>query len=146
MGARAPHPPPPRQSLSLLPETALVGLITFGTMVQVHELGFAECPKSYVFKGTKDYEPQQVQVRLNPLHCPTADAGPHPAHPATCGANPTTPPPPPPAVAVAVPATVLPGAAGSEPWRHRGGCSRAWHGGLHRCRRCRQQPLPAAHL
>jgi hypothetical protein len=52
-----------QQCLILLPETALVGLITFGTMVQVHELGFAECPKSYVFKGTKDYEPQQVMVR-----------------------------------------------------------------------------------
>jgi hypothetical protein len=38
------------QSLSLLPETAMVGLITYGTMVQVHELGFSECPKSYVFK------------------------------------------------------------------------------------------------
>ena len=50
--------------MSLLPETAMVGLITFGTMVQVHELGFTECPKSYVFKGTKDYEPQQVQELL----------------------------------------------------------------------------------
>ena len=59
------------QSLSLLPENALVGLITFGTMVQVHELGFVECPKSYVFKGTKDYEPQQVQV-ICTLCCPWA--------------------------------------------------------------------------
>ncbi len=46
----------------------MVGLITFGTMVQVHELGFTECPKSYVFKGTKDYEPQQVQVRPSYPH------------------------------------------------------------------------------
>ncbi|KAJ9109569.1 GTPase-activating protein S23 [Naganishia adeliensis] len=47
-------------SLSLLPPNALVGLITFGTMAQVHELGFADCPKSYVFRGSKDYAPKQI--------------------------------------------------------------------------------------
>lgn len=51
-------------SLSLLPPTALVGLITFGTMAQVHELGYAECPKSFVFRGTKDYSPKQIQDML----------------------------------------------------------------------------------
>ena len=30
-------------ALSLLPENASVGLITFGTHVHVHELGFDEC-------------------------------------------------------------------------------------------------------
>ena len=30
-----------------------MGLITYGTHVQVHELGFAECAKSYVFRGSK---------------------------------------------------------------------------------------------
>lgn len=45
---------------SLLPQNALVGLITFGTMVNVHELAYQECPKSYVFRGTKDYNPQQI--------------------------------------------------------------------------------------
>src|ERR1700761_7651459 len=30
-------------SLALLPPHALVGLITFGTMTQVHEIGYAEC-------------------------------------------------------------------------------------------------------
>ncbi len=28
------------------------------------QLGFAECPKSYVFRGTKDYEPTQVMELL----------------------------------------------------------------------------------
>ncbi|KAJ1947234.1 GTPase-activating protein S23, partial [Linderina pennispora] len=51
-------------SLSLLPPTALVGLITYGTMVQVHELGYQDCPKSYVFRGTKDYNVKQVQEML----------------------------------------------------------------------------------
>ena len=41
------------QTLNLLPEHVLVGLITFGTHVAVHEIGFAECAKSYVFRGTK---------------------------------------------------------------------------------------------
>lgn len=55
-------------SLSLLPPKSLVGLITFGTMVQVHELGFADIPKSYVFRGTKDYTQAQIQdmLGLNP--------------------------------------------------------------------------------
>ncbi|KAI7869905.1 protein transporter SEC23 [Spinellus fusiger] len=51
-------------SLSLLPPYAWVGLITFGTMTQVHELGFADCPKSYVFRGTKEYTGKQIQEML----------------------------------------------------------------------------------
>lgn len=31
---------------------------------QVHELGFADCPKSYVFRGTKEYTGKQVQDML----------------------------------------------------------------------------------
>lgn len=51
-------------TLSLLPPKSLVGLVTFGTMVQVHELGFAEIPKSYVFRGGKDYTQIQIQEML----------------------------------------------------------------------------------
>ncbi|KAJ6000421.1 hypothetical protein N7481_000830 [Penicillium waksmanii] len=51
-------------SLSLLPPNALVGLITYGTMTQVHELGYTECAKSYVFRGNKDYTAKQVQEML----------------------------------------------------------------------------------
>lgn len=49
---------------SFLPPNALVGLITFGAMVHVHELAFSECPKSFVFKGTKDYPAKQIQEML----------------------------------------------------------------------------------
>ncbi|KAJ1664806.1 GTPase-activating protein S23 [Coemansia sp. RSA 1646] len=51
-------------ALSLLPPNALVGLITFGTMVQLHELGHQDCPKSYVFRGSKDYNVKQIQEML----------------------------------------------------------------------------------
>ncbi|KAF9693604.1 GTPase-activating protein S23 [Ascochyta clinopodiicola] len=51
-------------SLSLLPQYALVGLITYGTMAQVHELGYTECAKSYVFRGNKDYATKQVHEML----------------------------------------------------------------------------------
>ena len=44
-----------QQTLNLLPEDAIVGFITFGTHVTVHELGYAECSKSHVFRGTKEY-------------------------------------------------------------------------------------------
>ena len=54
-----------QQTLNLLPEDALVGLITFGTLVNVHEIGFADCPKSYVFRGEKDYTIQKVQEMLS---------------------------------------------------------------------------------
>lgn len=51
-------------ALDLLPPHALVGLVTFGTMTQVHELGYTECAKSYVFRGNKDYAAKQVQEML----------------------------------------------------------------------------------
>ena len=43
-----------QMSLSLLPPTVLIGLITFGKMVQVHELGCEGIVKPYVFRGNKD--------------------------------------------------------------------------------------------
>jgi len=43
-----------QQSLNFIPEDAMIGLITYGKMVYVHELGFADCPKCYVFRGDKE--------------------------------------------------------------------------------------------
>uniref|UniRef100_A0AAQ5XT00 Protein transport protein SEC23 n=1 Tax=Amphiprion ocellaris TaxID=80972 RepID=A0AAQ5XT00_AMPOC len=56
-----------QMSLSLLPPNALVGLITFGRMVQVHELSCEGIAKSYVFRGTKDLSSKQIQVGLDVL-------------------------------------------------------------------------------
>lgn len=53
-----------QMSLSLLPNNALIGLITFGRMVQVHELGMEGISKSYVFRGTKDFTGKQLQEML----------------------------------------------------------------------------------
>uniref|UniRef100_A0A8W8IEP9 Protein transport protein SEC23 n=1 Tax=Magallana gigas TaxID=29159 RepID=A0A8W8IEP9_MAGGI len=53
-----------QMSLSLLPPNALIGLITYGKMVQVHELGCEGCSKSYVFRGTKDLTAKQIQDML----------------------------------------------------------------------------------
>ncbi|XP_065169171.1 protein transport protein Sec23A isoform X1 [Atheta coriaria] len=53
-----------QMSLSLMPPNALIGLITFGKMVQVHELGTDGCSKSYVFRGTKDLTAKQIQDML----------------------------------------------------------------------------------
>ena len=52
------------QTLALLPPSALVALITYGTNVHVHELGYADCPKSYVFRGNKEYEPKKISELL----------------------------------------------------------------------------------
>ena len=54
-----------QMSLSLLPPNALIGLITYGKMVQVHELGNEGVSKSYVFRGTKDYAAKQIQVQCD---------------------------------------------------------------------------------
>ncbi|GBO15487.1 Protein transport protein Sec23A, partial [Araneus ventricosus] len=53
-----------QMSLSLLPQSAMIGLITFGRMVQVHELGCEGISKSYVFRGTKDLTGKQIQDML----------------------------------------------------------------------------------
>ncbi|KAK3748819.1 hypothetical protein RRG08_065326 [Elysia crispata] len=53
-----------QMSLSLLPPNALIGLITYGKMVQVHELGSEGVSKSYVFRGTKELNSKQIQEML----------------------------------------------------------------------------------
>lgn len=65
-------------TLSLIPPNALVGLITFGALVNVHELGYTDCNKSYVFRGDKDYTVKQVQemLGLNPKPVPAGNRGP----------------------------------------------------------------------
>ncbi|KAL9940559.1 hypothetical protein V8E36_000047 [Tilletia maclaganii] len=81
-------------SLSLLPPNALVGLITFGTMAQIHELGYDQCPKSYVFRGTKEYAPKQIQEMLGLTAAAAANmprpgaAGPSQPAPAAAGGRP----------------------------------------------------------
>uniref|UniRef100_A0A672SAU6 Protein transport protein SEC23 n=1 Tax=Sinocyclocheilus grahami TaxID=75366 RepID=A0A672SAU6_SINGR len=70
-----------QMSLSLLPPTALVGLITFGRMVQVHELGCEGISKSYVFRGTKDLSAKQLQEMLGLSKPAAAQAGRGPQQP-----------------------------------------------------------------
>ena len=53
-----------QMALSLMPPNALVGLITFGKMVHVHELGCEGFSKSYVFRGTKELNAKQIQEML----------------------------------------------------------------------------------
>lgn len=53
-----------QMSLSLLPNNAIIGLVTYGRMVQVHELGTEGISKCYVFRGTKDLNAKQIQVGL----------------------------------------------------------------------------------
>ena len=42
----------------------MIGLITYGRMAYVHELGFADCPKAYVFRGDKELTGRQIQDQL----------------------------------------------------------------------------------
>ncbi|XP_042060408.1 protein transport protein SEC23-like [Salvia splendens] len=53
-----------KRALGMLPENAMVGFISYGTQVQVHELGFSEMSKVYVFRGSKDISKDQVLEQL----------------------------------------------------------------------------------
>jgi len=53
-------------SFNLLPENAQVAFITFGTTVQLHEIGNADCSKTWVFRGTKEVTTQQLVEFLSP--------------------------------------------------------------------------------
>ena len=52
-------------SLSLIPQNAIVGLISFGKMVLVHELGSEGISKAFVFRGNKELNGKQIQEFLN---------------------------------------------------------------------------------
>lgn len=52
------------QAITMMPANSLVGLITFGTMCYVHELGFSDMPKSYAFRGNKEASANQVAAQL----------------------------------------------------------------------------------
>lgn len=53
-----------QQALEFLPENALVGFVSFGTQVQVHELGYADMSKVYVFRGSKEMTKDEVLDQL----------------------------------------------------------------------------------
>ncbi|EUB61253.1 Protein transport protein Sec23A [Echinococcus granulosus] len=53
-----------QQLFATLPPNCMIGLITFGRMVHIHELNSGSIAKSWVFKGTKDYTGDQIQGML----------------------------------------------------------------------------------
>ncbi|OVA16238.1 zinc finger protein [Macleaya cordata] len=50
--------------IAQLPENALVGLVTFDSMVAVHDLGFMECSRVVLLHGDRELSPGQVQEFL----------------------------------------------------------------------------------
>ncbi|XP_018680977.1 protein transport protein SEC23 G isoform X2 [Musa acuminata AAA Group] len=44
-----------------LPENTMVGLISFGSMVWVHDLGYTDCPKVMVFCGDRELTSEKIQ-------------------------------------------------------------------------------------
>lgn len=74
-------------SLGLLPQNAMIGIITFGKMVAIHELvGGGGISKSFVFRGTKDLATKQLQEMLGLTRFAQGGGGPAgqypPGHPA----------------------------------------------------------------
>lgn len=62
-----------KRAIGLLPENVLVGFVSFGTQVRVHELG-SEMSKVYVFLGSKELSKEQVLEQLA-LGVPARRAG-----------------------------------------------------------------------
>lgn len=73
-----------RRAIGLLPDNALVGFVSFGTQVQVHELGFSDMSKVYVFRGSKEIPADQV---LDQLGLSTPGRRPHKASTGVAGAG-----------------------------------------------------------
>jgi len=53
-----------QQSLALLPQNAVVGLITFGANAYVHEVSSQAMPRSYAFRGDKEFSAKQLAYQL----------------------------------------------------------------------------------
>ncbi|KAM1270496.1 hypothetical protein ACFX13_032397 [Malus domestica] len=53
-----------KRAIGLLPDNALVGFVSYGTQVQVHELGFSDLSKVFVFRGSKEISKEQVLEQL----------------------------------------------------------------------------------
>lgn len=63
------------QTLVDIPDNALVGLITFGNHIYIHELSNKLIPRSYAFRGTKLYEYNMIQEMLGLTLRHSADLG-----------------------------------------------------------------------
>jgi len=53
-----------QQSLNFIPEDSMIALITFGKMVQVHQLNNDGCPQCYVFRGDKEIDSKNLLDQL----------------------------------------------------------------------------------
>lgn len=51
-----------------LPENALVGLVSFGSMVWVHDLGYVECSRVMLFCGDRELSSAKIQELLSVSH------------------------------------------------------------------------------
>lgn len=53
-----------QQTINNLPQECSVGIITYGKMCNVHEIGFSEFPVSYALNGEKAYKPNEIHELL----------------------------------------------------------------------------------
>lgn len=54
--------------MAQLPENAMVGLVSFGGMVWVHDLGFGECSRVVVFCGDRELTSDKIQELMGTSH------------------------------------------------------------------------------
>ncbi|KAJ6850119.1 putative protein transport protein sec23-1 [Iris pallida] len=61
--------------LAQLPEGTLVGLVSFGEMVWVHDLGFADCSRVVVFAGDRELASDKIIELMGIHHLPNSKFG-----------------------------------------------------------------------
>ena len=53
------------KAIAAVPENAIVGFITFGTILYVHQVAFEETPRSFLFNGKRNYTAEQLTSMLH---------------------------------------------------------------------------------
>ncbi|MCQ2815671.1 MAG: Sec23/Sec24 zinc finger-containing protein [archaeon] len=53
-----------QQTINNLPQDCSIGIITYGKMCNVHEIGYNDMPISYTLNGSKKYKPNEIQELL----------------------------------------------------------------------------------
>uniref|UniRef100_A0A1D1Y1A2 Protein transport protein SEC23 n=2 Tax=Anthurium amnicola TaxID=1678845 RepID=A0A1D1Y1A2_9ARAE len=61
--------------LAQLPESSLVGLVSFGSMVAVHDLAFSDCSRSVVLHGERELASEKIQEFLGVSNLPNCKFG-----------------------------------------------------------------------
>ena len=53
------------QAISTIPDNAIIGFISYGTIIYVHQMVYDEIPRSFIFNGKNSYSIEDLQQKLH---------------------------------------------------------------------------------